>query len=158
MAADANRRIATIIWGALVAGVALFLGVVLQLAPVGAPDPQLPGLFFLVASGLAVASVAMSWLWAVRAPIPARPVPGAAGPPSPGDVGRTRLVIAAALCEGASLTALVFYLVTGDARVLLPFALSAGALLAHFPGERHWARLCRTGPEPGQRPNRMIRG
>ncbi|HSN91194.1 MAG TPA: hypothetical protein VLS93_08185 [Anaeromyxobacteraceae bacterium] len=157
MQADANRRTATIIWGALVAGVAILLWIALFLAPIGAPDPELSGLLLLVASALAAVSVALSWLWAVRAPIRARPAGAAPGPLPPGAVGAARLVVAAALCEGPSLAALVFYLLTGDARMLLPFALSFGALLAHFPRERHWARLCRTGEEPGQRPNRMIR-
>jgi hypothetical protein len=102
--------------------------------------------------------VALSWLWAVRMK-PKLP-PGAA-PQAPEALALTRLVVACALCEGAALFAVVAFLVTQDRLLLAPFALALAALLAHFPGDRHWARLAgapAASSAPGARPNRMIRG
>ncbi len=45
---------------------------------------------------------------------------------------------------------------TADAVALAPFAVSYVALLAHFPGDRHWAQL--VGTPQGARSSRMIRG
>jgi len=61
-----------------------------------------------------------------------------------------RLIVASALCEGSALFGIVAHLVTRDERMLLPFGLSLVALVAHFPGERHWARL--SGVAGGARP------
>jgi len=139
MQGDTNQRIATIIWAALAGGVLLFLGVYLLLPPPARfvePDPGFANIVLVVATGVSAVTVAVSWLWAIRLRLP---VPGAgdgAGSPSPGELGRARLIVAAALCEGSALLALV---------------LSVGALLAHFPGERHWARLCGTGDTPRSR-------
>ena len=52
-----------------------------------------------------------------------------------------RLIVACALCEGGALAALVVFLQTGSPFALAPYALSWLALAAHFPGDRHWARL-----------------
>ena len=154
MQGDTNQRIATIIWAALAGGVLLFLGVYLLLPPPARfvePDPGFANIVLVVATGVSAVTVAVSWLWAIRLRLP---VPGAgdgAGSPSPGELGRARLIVAAALCEGSALLALVFLLLTRDGRLVFPLALSVGALLAHFPGERHWARLCGTGDTPRSR-------
>ncbi len=84
-------------------------------------------------------------------------VPTGAAPPAPEALALTRLVVASALCEGAALFALVAFLVTQDAVMLAPFGASLVALLAHFPGDRHWARLVGS-PAAGPRRNPMIRG
>jgi hypothetical protein len=64
--------------------------------------------------------------------------------------------VASALCEGGGLLAIVVFLVTRDAVALGPFALSWLALAAHFPGDRHWARL--TGVPTGPKRDPMVRG
>lgn len=159
MAQQSPRVVATIIWGALVAGPTLFLGVALFLvvglrdgAGLGAPiaEPALIGGSLL----LSAITVALSWRWAVRM----RVARGAAGfPPGPEADAVSRLVVACALCEGGALAAIIVYMRTGNALALVPYGLSWFALAAHFPGDRHWARL--TGkPAGAARTNPMVRG
>jgi hypothetical protein len=151
------RRVATIIWGALLAGVLMFLGVALFVRMPGTPG--LVEVLLPVAGGLSVVSTAISWLWAVRMKNPARAVGSGAAPPGSEAFALTRLIVACALCEGPALFGTVGLLLTGDAVMLLPFALSFVALLAHFPGDRHWAQLCAgegAARPPGRNP--MIRG
>jgi len=147
------RRVATIVWGALVAGTTVFLAVALSLPkPVG--DPQLVRVLLPVSGGMSIITTTASWFWAVRI----RPAPGTTAL-APEALALSRLVVASALCEGAALFAIVVLLVTREAMAMLPFAVSFVALVAHFPGDRHWARLCggTTGPAAVAR-NRMIRG
>ncbi len=149
------RRVGTIIWAALVAGVLAFFGVSLFLFLFGRMpgDARLVPVMLPVAAGLSVVNAALSWLWAVRM----RPaVPTGAAPPAPEAFALTRLIVASALCEGAALFAIVAFLTTQDAVMLLPLALSFVALVAHFPGARHWARLVGS-PAPAPRRNPMIR-
>jgi hypothetical protein len=151
------RRIGTIIWAALVAGVLAFFAVALYLFLfVHVPgDARLVPVMLPVAAGLSVVDAALSWLWAVRM----RPaVRAGAAPPAPEAFALTRLIVASALCEGAALFALVAFLVTQDAVMLLPLAVSFVGLVAHFPGARHWARLVGEPAASAPRPNRMIRG
>jgi hypothetical protein len=49
--------------------------------------------------------------------------------------------MACALCQSGALAAIVVFMLTGNALALAPYALSWLALAAHFPGDRHWARL-----------------
>jgi len=151
-----DRRTSMIIWGALVAGVSMFYAVVVFVIPPleGSVGPELADTLLLVAAALSVVTVATSWLWVVRMRLPARP---GAAPLSGPALARTRLIVACAICEGPALFAMIVFLLSRDVRVLVPFALSYVALLAHFPGESHWARLSGTAPE-GSGPNRMIRG
>jgi hypothetical protein len=145
------RRIGTIVWAALVAGALAFFAATLYVTMPG--DAGLVPVMLPVAAGLAVVDVAASWLWAVRMRVPAPP----GGPaPSPDAAALTRLIVASALCEGAALFALVAFLVTRDAVMLAPFGVSLVALLAHFPGDRHWARLVGS-PAAAPRRNPMIR-
>jgi hypothetical protein len=146
------RRNATIIWSALVAGVLLFLAVAMTVPMPGAP--ALAPVMLAVGGGLSVVTIAMSWLWAVRLPPSSTTLPAAA----PDALALTRLVLASALCEGSALFALVAYLVTQDVRTLVPFALSLGSLLAHFPGDRHWARLSGAPAPRGPGRHPMMRG
>ncbi|ABC80326.1 hypothetical protein [Anaeromyxobacter dehalogenans] len=151
-----ERRTAVMIWGALVAGPALFLVVALALPLAGEPAPGIAQPLLLVLTGLVLVEVPLSWLWAVRARLA-----GKAGGEaiSVEEQARTRLIIAAALCEGAALFAVVVFMVTRDARALPLFAIAFGALLAHYPGDRHWARLCRgSGAGSSAPPNRLMRG
>jgi hypothetical protein len=120
------------------------------------PDAALARVMLPVAGGLTVVTTAISWLWAVR--MTPRVPPGAT-PHTPEQLAVTRLIAASAVCEGAALFAIVAFLVTREAATLVPWAVSFGSLLAHFPGERHWARLVAAPPAAAApRPNRMIRG
>jgi hypothetical protein len=97
----------------------------------------------------------VSWLWAVKL---TPKLPPGATPHTPEQLAVTRLIVASAVCEGAALFAIVGFLVTGAPVMLGPWALSFGSLVAHFPGDRHWARLVGTPAAAAPRPNRMIRG
>ncbi len=88
---------------------------------------------------------------------------------TPDQLALTRTVIAGALCEGPALFSLVGLTVTRDASMFLPYALSLGALLAHFPGAARWERLGADAssrgapPEAGAAagggpPNPLVRG
>ncbi len=170
MAQQGPRMVATIIWAALLAGVTAFLGIAAYLVfgvrsgPTVALDPAAARALIGVSAGVSLVTVAVSWLWAVRMRIPApradaptraRPAPY---PPGPEADAVTRLVVAGALCEGGALLAVVAFLATADAVALAPFAVSYVALLAHFPGDRHWAQLVGTARGAGAGSNRMIRG
>lgn len=154
------RRTAVVIWAALVGGVAIFTGVAL-LVPLGRPvEPELGAVILLVALGMAVLSVGLSF-WIPRRMRPSGAVVG------PDQLALTRTVIAAALCEGPALFALVGLMISRDPSLLLPYALSLGALLLHFPSAARWERLGRGGGETGPRsggtasggpPGRMVRG
>jgi hypothetical protein len=168
MAQQSPRGVATIIWGALLAGPTVFLGVALFLvfglgrgAGIGAPPAQ-PALMIGGSLALSVVTVALSWLWAVRMRIAppaqggATPRGAAAFPPGPEANAVTRLIVACALCEGSALAAIVVFLLTGLPPALAPYAISWLALAAHFPGDRHWGQL--TGLPAGATRNPMIRG
>jgi hypothetical protein len=125
--------------------VTAFTGVAL-VVPLGRPiDPELGSVLLLVALAMAVVSVVVSF-W-----IPRRIKPGGAVV-TPDQLALTRTVIAGALCEGPALFALVGLMVTRDASMFLPCALSLGALLAHFPGATRWERLGADARSPGAPP------
>lgn len=166
MAQQSPRVVATVIWAALLAGSAIFLGVALHVvlglrggAGLGGALEAGPALL-LVSVGYSFATAALSWLWAVRMKLAARAGGPARGggaiPPGPDADAVTRLVVACALCESGSLFAVVVFLLTGNAVALAPYALSWLALALHFPGDRHWARL--RGVPAGAARNPMIRG
>jgi hypothetical protein len=152
MAQQSPRVVGTIIWGALVAGVLMFLAISLVVRMPG--NAELAGVLVPVSGGMSLVSAALSWLWAIRMKPPAPP---GGVPPGPDATALTRLIVASAICEGSALFAIVVFLVTRDALALLSFAVSFVALVAHFPGGRHWARLAGAAA-PGSWPNRMIRG
>jgi hypothetical protein len=167
MAEQSPRLTAKILWGALLFGPTMFLAIALYLvvglrggAGLGSP---LDAAAMIGASALVSATtVAVSWGWAVRMRRPAksglRLRGGGAIPPGPEADAITRLVVACALCEFGALVAVIVFMLTGSGLALAPYALSWLALAAHFPGDRHWARLA-GGPQPGAPgPNRMIRG
>jgi len=161
MAQPSLRRTAVVIWSALAGGVGAFTGVAL-LVPLGRPmDPEFASMMLLVALAMAVVSVGVSF-W-----IPRRIRPGGAVV-APDQLALTRTVIAGALCEGPALFALVGFMVTREAGMFLPYALSLGALLARFPGAARWERLGADARGPGatpgpgaaggRPPNPMVRG
>ncbi|ACG71823.1 conserved hypothetical protein [Anaeromyxobacter sp. K] len=149
-----ERRTAAMIWGALVAGPALFLVVALALPLAGDPAPGIVQPLLLVLVALVLVEVPLSWLWAVRA----RLVGKAGGEAiNVEEQARTRLIIAAALCEGAALFAVVVFMVTRDLRALALFAIAFAGLISHFPSDRHWARLSREPGAASTRSNPLMR-
>ncbi len=163
MAQPSPRVTAKILWGALLAGVTMFLAISLYLvfgvrggaglgAPLGAEPALIGG-----SAALSGVTVALSWLWAVRmAPRRAVAVRGGGIPPGPEADAISRLIVACALCESGALAAVVVFMLTGNAFALAPYALSWLALAAHFPGDRRWAQL--EGNVAGAVRNPMIRG
>lgn len=154
MAQPTPRRVATIVWSALLTGPTLFLGLalflVLGLRGGAGLGTRLDPLVLIGGSlGLSVVTVALSWIWAVRMRIEQtaqgtelqRRRVAAGSPTGPDAVALTRLIVSCALCEGGALCACVVFLVTGQPLALLPYALSWIALAAHFPGDRHWKEL-----------------
>jgi fatty acid desaturase len=146
------RLIATVVWGACLAGQTFFLGIALyivfELRDGAGAGPALGAESALILASLAlsVSTVALSWLWAIRkvhaGPGGLRARPRAIRPGPEADAV-ARLVVASTLCEVGALAAVVLFLLTGNAVALAPYGLSCLALLAHFPGDRHWARLTR---------------
>jgi hypothetical protein len=150
------RRIAVVIWAGLVGGVVVFSGVALLVPMGGSMGPELASALLAVTLAVAAISVALSF-W-----IPRRMRPGGAVV-TPDQLAMSRSVVAGALCEGPALFAVLGVMLTRDASLLLPYALSLVALLAHFPGAARWERL-RSGGGPGgpgaaggRPPARMVR-
>ncbi len=152
------RRIAVVIWACLVGGVVIFSGVALLVPAGGSMGPELASVLLLATLAVAALSVALSF-W-----IPRRIRPGGAVV-APDQLALSRSVVAEALCEGPALFAMVGFMVTRDASLLLPYAVSLAALLAHFPGAARWERLRAVGQGgapggpggAGDRPARMVR-
>jgi hypothetical protein len=125
------RRVAVLLWAALVVMLALFLGIVLVL-----PSPQLtiaPDALFWGAVATSAVGVALS-----------RVLPPHVGPRyavGRDALGFIRLVLGWALCHGVAIFPLVGYLVTRDGRLLAVFAIDALALCAYFPSRSRWAML-----------------
>lgn len=170
MAQPTPRRVATIIWAALLTGPTLFLGLALFLvlglrggAGLGTLDPQVFSALIGGSLVLSVVTVALSWLWAVRMQIPQPADDGVsrrrttpAYPPGPDANALARLTVSCALCEGGALCACLVFLLTGQALALGPYALSWIALAAHFPGDRHWKQLSGVAAVAARSP--MVRG
>lgn len=168
MTRQSPRVVATIIWAALLVGATVFLGVAIFLVfgfrgGAGLGERLVAPALIGGSLALSVVTVALSWLWAVRMRI-ARPAQGnvarrgaaAAFPPGPEADAVARLVVSCGLCEGGALFAVVAFLQTGHVLALASYALCWLALAAHFPGNRHWARL--TGVPAAAPRNPMIRG
>jgi hypothetical protein len=142
--ADQRTPTPLIIWGALVAGVSTFFALSLVVPPTGrAASRDFADLLLAVACALTIVTIALSWLWPVRARLNAAPNAAMTGDA----LARARLIIASALCEGSALFALVVQLGTRDVRTMIPFAISFAALLVHFPSDRHWAKLLESSPQ-----------
>jgi hypothetical protein len=106
-----------------------------------------------------LATVTLSWFWAVRKVRPERSgiAPrGGAIPPGPEAGAVARLVVACGLCESSGLVALVLFMLAGNTVALAAFALSWISLAAHFPGDRRWTRL--VAVSGGAAPSPMVRG
>ncbi len=162
MTPQSPRIVATLIWGALLTGPTVFLGVALYLVfglrgGAGLGEQADAGVLVGFSLALAIVTVSLSWLWAIRMRIRSGPRRGAGAlPPGPESDAVARLTVSSALCEGGAIFAVVVFLLTGHLVALASYAVCWLALAAHFPGDRHWAQL--TGTPAAASPNRMIRG
>ncbi|GAO01749.1 hypothetical protein [Anaeromyxobacter sp. PSR-1] len=148
-----ERRNAVMIWGVLAVAPVLFLVVAFAVRLRGEPAPGIAQPLLLVLTVLVAVEVPVSWLWAVRM----RPAAPSAGPALTRErLALTRLIVATAMCEGAALFAVVVFMVTRDPRALPLWAIAFAALLSHFPGDRHWARLCRAGGDAAKAPSNPL--
>lgn len=137
------RKIARIIWGALLAGQLIFLAVAVFLRPsMGQPDPELTRVLLALVAVLAVTSVALSRFIPGR--IPARP--GL----SPDQVVLNRGIVAWALCEGPGLFAVVTFLLSGSPYALGLLLIPLAGFLISYPSDARWEALggARRAPAP----------
>lgn len=126
-----------IIWAALVAGPAIFCGVVVLLRAQGSQqpfDPAAAQVLFVIAVAFALAGSFAST---------AAVVPLLKGKPPPPGVLRaqTATILSMALCEGPALLVLVAYLLTGKAMVLVALLACAAAMMTHYPSREHVEEL-----------------
>jgi hypothetical protein len=148
-ASESGRPVTFVIWGALLTGCAIFLGVASYLRGTGqlGGDPA-PELLPWLGLGLAAAAVAASFV-----------VPGLVrGPPGLDAVGiaRARLVVGWALREGAALVGITFWLISGDGKALAAAAIGLAALAAAMPTAERWrAAIEAAGGKPDRSP--MVR-
>lgn len=146
-----TRRVALVIWASLLAGVlafaviATFVGPGVRQGPLALPAPEV---LVAITLGLSVLMLVLSRV------VPPR-LQGATGA-RPEALAITRTIVAMAPNEAAALVAIVVWMLTGAALVLVPFALSLAAMAGAFPSEVRWAALCAT-PREGQPPRRMVR-
>lgn len=144
-----TRRVALVIWGALLATPLLFAGVTVVAAPPrDMRSPELAGMFFWMAAAVVGLGMALSRV------LPPRIRPRAQG--SRDSVALTRLIVAWAILEGASMFALVAQMVTGDPLLYLPFAAGFLAQAALYPSEARWNGLA-VQPLTGGGARRMVR-
>jgi hypothetical protein len=135
MAERDPRRVALLIWLALLAGllVILVVGTFAGPAAQGHPfDPERATTLVFLATALTVAMVVAS-----------RVLPRVLRPTAsePAQLALARHVMACALCEAGALFCVVVWTVSGDAVVLAPFVLALGGLVACFPSEGRWEAL-----------------
>lgn len=144
-----TRRLALLVWGALLATPLLFAGVTgVASPPRDMRSPELSGMFFWMAAAVVGLGMALSRV------LPPRIRPRAQG--SRDSVAFTRLLVAWAILEGASMFALVARMVTGDPLLYVPFALGFLAQAALFPSEARWAGFA-VQPLPAGGARRMVR-
>ena len=128
-----SRRNAYIIWGALLLGVLSFAAVASIVAPGVRAGSHAPDVLAEIAVALSVVCVVLS-----------RVVPGRLRQPSgvdPEAFALSRNIVAAALCEGPSLFAIVAWMLTGRAWAAVGFAFAVAGLVACFPGDARWRSL-----------------
>ena len=144
------RRVAVLVWAALVLLLALFLVLVLAL-----PAPRVTAAPRDVFFGLAIATSALGV--ALSRVLPRRIAGGeSAAAGSRPALAFTRFVLGWALCDGVAIFPLVAYLLEQDGRLLGVFAVDVIALVTYFPSEDRWAELAAQGGDAGQ-PTRMVR-
>jgi hypothetical protein len=124
-----TRRLALVIWGAMMLVPLLFLAVadaVRWPSPLGADT----GLLFGVTLAASALFISLAHL------LPPSLPSSSAGP---GATVLVRMLVGWALCEAAALFPLMAWIVTGDQRLLGVCAVDLAALLTLFPREARWA-------------------
>ena len=131
-APNAPRRIALIIWGAILAGVAILVLVAALVGPSLHRDGD--------PAGLAEVLVPLAAVLAAGTLVASRLVPRLVQ--ATGDQGAlAKHVTACALCDGGALFAAVVWMVTGAPLALALLLLPLAGLLACWPGDARWAAL-----------------
>jgi hypothetical protein len=129
-----SRRAAAALWAGMVATPVLFAAVTFTAAPPrDMRSPELSGLFFWMAAAVVGLGVVLSRLLPPR--IRQRESAGRDA------AAFTRLVVAWAILEGASMFPLVAHLVTGDPFLYFLFAVALAALVPLYPSEARWRSL-----------------
>ena len=135
-----SRRSALIVWAALLVGVLLFAAVATVVGPeVRQGVPEDLAILVWIALALAIVNFLLS-----------RILPGrmkTAAVQTPDGIAMARMIVAAALNEGAALFCIVAWMLVGQPLVLVPFAVSILGLLLAFPSESRWRELSRV---PGE--------
>ncbi|WP_242343105.1 hypothetical protein [Anaeromyxobacter terrae] len=131
-----TRRIATLLWAALLVLPLAFLGVAVTRAR-GANPGGHDALLLWLAVAASAFNVALSRVLPPRLEALRRGGRDA--------VTLTRFLVAWALCEAAALCPLVAYLVTRDPRLVVVLVLDLAALAFLYPSDRRWDRLAPTG-------------
>ncbi len=132
-----TRRIATLLWAALLVVPIAFLGVAVTLE--NHPPYTEHGALLL---GIAV--VASAFNVALSRVLPPRLEAIRRG--GRDVVTLTRFLVGWALCEAAALFPLVAYLVSHDPRLVVVLALDMAALVLLYPSDRRWNRLAPAAP------------
>ncbi|WP_242337111.1 MULTISPECIES: hypothetical protein [unclassified Anaeromyxobacter] len=132
-----TRRIATLLWAALLVLPVAFLGVAVTRARGASPGGHAALLLWL-------AVVASAFNVALSRVVPPRLEAARRG--GRDAVTLTRFLVAWALCEAAALCPLVAYLVTRDPRLVVVLLLDLAALAFLYPSDRRWDRLAPAGP------------
>ena len=131
-----TRRIATLLWAALLVVPLAFLGVAMTLER-HTPSTEHRALLLWVAVVASAFNVALSRV------LPPRLEAARGGGREA--VTLTRFLVGWALCEAAALFPLVAYLVTHDPRLVVVLALDVIALVFLYPSDRRWNRLAAAG-------------
>jgi hypothetical protein len=132
-----TRRIATLLWAALLVLPIAFLGVATTLER-HAPSTEHGALLLWLAIVASAFNVALSRV------LPPRLEAARGGGREA--VTLTRFLVGWALCEAAALFPLVAFLVTRDPRLVAVLALDVIALVLLYPSDRRWNRLAPAGP------------
>jgi len=132
-----TRRIATLLWAALLVVPIAFLGVATTLER-HAPSTEHGALLLWIAVIASAFNVALSRVLPPRLEAVRRGGREA--------VTLTRFLVGWALCEAAALFPVVAYVVTHDPRLVLVLALDMAALVFLYPSDRRWKRLAPAGP------------
>jgi hypothetical protein len=141
-----TRRVALIIWSALLLGVIAFTAAATYVGPRGfwGRNDELARILPPIAIGLAVVCLVISRV------IPPRMRQAPAG--TPDALGVARTTVASGLNEGGALWAVTGWMLTGSTLTLLALVISIAGMLLAFPSSARWSRLCATSEQTPENP------